>query len=103
MRYFSVLDFMRPAIEASKIMADAQVVIGLRVAGMAGFWPMEQAETDRMISEKLIAGVDAAGAAMKSALSGGSPSDVAMAAMRPLRHKTKANARRLSRKAGGVK
>lgn len=98
MRYFTVFDFIRPAIEASKIMADAQVVIGLRVAGMAGFWPMGQAETDRMVAEKMSAGLDAAGAAMRSAMAGGSLPDVALAAMRPVRSKTKSNVRRLSRK-----
>lgn len=33
MKFFTVFDFIRPAMEASKIMAEAQVVIGLRVAG----------------------------------------------------------------------
>ena len=99
MRFFTPFDFIRPALEASKIMRDAQVVIGLRVAGMAGFWPMGKAETDRMVSEKLHAGVDSVHAAMRSAIAGGNLPDVAMAAMRPVGHKTQANKRRLSRKA----
>ena len=103
MKYFTVFDLIRPAITASRIMADAQVVIGLRVAGMAGFWPMGQAETDRMVSEKLAASVEAIGAAMRSAMAGGTAADVAMAAMRPVRRKTKSNVRRLSRTALGLK
>lgn len=103
MKYFSVFDLIRPAMEASKIMADAQVVIGLRVAGMAGFWPMGRAEKHLMVAEKMSAGADAAGAVMRSAMAGGSLPDMAMAAMRPVRSKTKSNVRRLSRKVRGLK
>lgn len=103
MKFFTVFDFIRPAMEASKIMAEAQVVIGLRVAGMAGFWPMGRAENDRMVSEKMVASVDVAGAVMRSAMAGGSLPDIAIAAMRPVRGKTKSNVRRLSRKVRGLK
>jgi hypothetical protein len=102
MRFFTPFDFLRPALEASQIMAESHLVIGLRVAGMAGFWPMGQAETNRMMSEKLTASIDSAGAAMKSGMAGDSLPDLAMAAMKPYRHKTKSNARRLTRKASGV-
>ncbi len=98
MRFYTVFDFIQPAMAASKIMAEAQVVIGLRVAGMAGMWPMGQAENDRMLAEKLQAGADAATAVMRSAIAGGSLPDMALAAMRPVGRKTKANLRRLSRK-----
>ncbi len=98
MRFYTVFDFIHPAMAASKIMAEAQVVIGLRVAGMAGMWPMGQAENDRMLAEKLQAGADAATAVMRSAIAGGSLPDMALAAMRPVGRKTKANLRRLSRK-----
>jgi len=99
MRFYTVFDFVRPAMAASKIMVEAQVVIGLRVAGMAGFWPMGQGETDRMVSEKVQASKDAAQALIRSAIAGGSLPDMAMAVMRPVGHVTKANARRLRRKA----
>ena len=102
MRHFTIFDFIRPALAATKIMAEAQVVIGLRVSGMAGFWPMGQAETDRMVAEKMQAGVDAAGAVMRSAIAGGNLPDMAMAALQPVGRKTKANVRRLSRKARGL-
>lgn len=102
MRFLTPFDFIRPALEAAQIMAESHLVIGLRLAGMAGLWPMGQAETNRMVSEKLTTGMDAAGAAMKSGMAGDSLPDMAMAAMKPYRHKTKSNARRLSRKATGV-
>lgn len=102
MRLLSPFDFLRPAMEASQIMAESQMVIGLRLAGMAGFWPMGPAETNRMVSEKFAAGIDSAGAALKSGMAGDSLPDMAMAAMKPYRHKTKSNARRLTRKATGM-
>lgn len=102
MRFLTPFDFMRPVIEASRIMADSQSVIGLRLAGMAGFWPMGQAETNRMVSEKVNASIDSAGAALKSGMAGDSLPDMAMAAMKPYRHKTKSNARRLQRKVAGL-
>jgi hypothetical protein len=102
MRFFDPFNLMRPAMEATSIMAESNVVIGLRVAGMAGFWPMGQAETTRMVSEKMAAGVDSAHAMLKSGMAGGSLSDMAMAAMKPVRQKTKSNARRLTRKAAAL-
>ncbi len=102
MRFLTPFDVLRPAMEASQIMAESQLVVGLRVAGMAGFWPMGQAETKRMVSEKLTTGMESAGAAMKLGMAGDSLPDMAMAAMKPYRHKTKSNARRLTRKASGV-
>lgn len=103
MRMLTPFDFLRPAMEASRIMMESQMVIGLRLSGMAGFWPMEQAETNRMVSEKMSAGVDAAHAALRSGMAGGSLPDMAMAAMKLVRQKTRSNARRLQRKATGLK
>ena len=102
MRFLTPFDFMRPAMEASRIMAESERVIGLRLAGLAGFWPMGQAETNRMVSEKVNASLDSAGAALKSGMAGDSLPDMAMAAMKPYRHKTKSNARRLRRKVVGL-
>lgn len=102
MRLVTPFDFLAPALEASTLLAEAQMVIGLRLAGLAGLWPMGQAETQRMLSEKLSAGLESAHAALRAGMAGDSLPDVAMAAMKPLRQKTKSNARRLRRKATGV-
>jgi hypothetical protein len=99
---FDPFGLMAPLMEASQMMAEAQLVIGLRVAGMAGLWPMAEAETDRMVEEKLHAGIDAAQAMMRSGMAGESLGAVAMAGMKPLRHKTRANAKRLQRQARGL-
>lgn len=102
MRMFDPLGLMDPMIEASHILIESQTVIGLRLAGMAGFWPMGQAETQKMVDEKLQAGLDAGQAALWAGLSGASPSQIAMAALKPVRRETKSNAKRLQRKAGGA-
>jgi hypothetical protein len=94
-------DFMRPMIEASRMMVEAQQVIALRMAGMAGVWSMGPAENQRMVEEKVAAMTESAMAAMAAGLSGKSPAAVAMAAIRPVRRRTRANASRLGRKASG--
>jgi hypothetical protein len=102
MRMFDPFGLMAPMIEASHIMIEAQTVIGLRMAGMAGLWPMAETETNDMVEEKLTAGRLSAEAVMRSGMAGESLSDMAMAAMEPVRRQTRANARRLQRKAGGL-
>ncbi len=92
-------DYLRVTMKAAQIMAESQTVIGLRLAGMAGLWPMGGAENSRMVSEKMEAGAQAHTAAMKSAMAGGTLSDIAMAAMKPVGARTSANARRLAKKA----
>ena len=93
-------DIWRASVEATRIAAESQLVIGLRLAGLAGFWPMGQAETGRMLSEKLAAGLQAGEAALRAGLAGGSLPQIALAAMHPVGRKSRANARRLTRKAG---
>jgi hypothetical protein len=102
MRFFDPFGMMQPAIEAAEIMAESQIVIGLRLAGMAGFWPMAKAENARMVSEKLQASIDMGHAAVKASLSGASPAQMAMAVMAPMHRKTRSNAKRLQRKVIGL-
>jgi hypothetical protein len=102
MRFFDPFDLMSPTMVAAEILAQSQVVIGLRLAGMAGFWPMAKAENARMVSEKLQASIDMGHAAMTASLSGASPSQMAMAVMAPMQRKTRSNAKRLQRKASGA-
>lgn len=101
MKLMMPMDFMAPALEASRILAESQWVIGMRLAGMAGLWPMARSEPERMLVEKLSAGVESAHAALRTGMAGGSLSDVALAAMRPVRVQTRANAVRLQRKVAG--
>lgn len=90
-------DIWRASLEAARISAESHLVIGLRLAGLAGFWPMDPSEAVRMVSEKLAASRKAGEAALSVGLAGGSLAQVALAAMHPVGRKTRANARRLIR------
>jgi hypothetical protein len=80
------------------MLAEAQMVIGLRLLGMAGLWNTVPSETTRMIREKLAASGEGAIAASKAVLQGKSPAKVADLALKPIRRRTKSNAARLVRR-----
>ncbi|MCF8512352.1 MAG: hypothetical protein K9G43_12960 [Rhodobacteraceae bacterium] len=97
---FNPFAYWSASIAAGQIMAESQLVIALRVAGMAGILPMAEGETQRMLSEKLAAGKEAGQAALRAGWAGGSLPTIVMAAMKPVGRRTRANARRLSRNVG---
>ncbi len=97
MRFPVFGDVFRPAVEAGMMLAEAQLVISLRMAGMAGFWPMPPEETFRMVAEKVAASHASVQAAMVAGISGASVGQVASAAIAPYRKQTRANARRLTK------
>ncbi|MEM7721798.1 MAG: antifreeze protein [Pseudomonadota bacterium] len=80
------------------LMAEAQAVIAMRMMGMAGYWNVTPTEDARMITEKMVAFPQAMLACSHAALSGKSSHEVAQATLRPLRRKTRSNARRLARR-----
>ncbi|MFN4129547.1 MAG: antifreeze protein [Paracoccaceae bacterium] len=94
---FSPFDLMRLSMNTTTMMMQAQSVIAMRVMGMAGAWTVSPTENTRMVSEKMRAGMKAGAAAQKSALSGGSVTQIAEAALAPVKRATAANARRLTR------
>ena len=98
---FNPFDFMRPALEVTRMMVEAQQVIVLRMTGMAGVWSMGSEEHQRMVEEKVAAMTESARAVVVAGMAGKSPGTVAMAAIRPLRRRTRANASRLRKKATG--
>lgn len=94
---FSPFNLMRLSMNTAVMLTQAQSVIAMRMMGMAGVWSVSPGENARMISEKMRAGMKAGAAAQKSALSGGSATDIAEAALAPVKRATAANARRLTR------
>ncbi|MDD8021617.1 MAG: hypothetical protein PHX82_00710 [Paracoccaceae bacterium] len=94
--------FMNPlapwllSFEATRIGMEAQAVIALRVAGMAGLWDTSPEEMTRMVSEKPQAVVEAIQAATHAALSGHSADKVMQAGMREIGRHTSGNVKRLS-------
>ena len=90
-------DFVWPAFHAGMMLAEAQVVIALRLWGMAGGWPMGWQEHVRMVTEKAAAAGESGAAMMRAA--GKGPGAVALAGVKPVRRRTRANVKRLSRAA----
>lgn len=82
--------------QSSMMMIEAQRVIAMRVAGMTGGWNVTPAEDGRMVREKTEAAVASASAMVRTAIAGGSAGAVASAGLKPVRRRTRANARRLA-------
>lgn len=81
--------------ETALMTLEAQMVIAMRVGGMAGFWNVTKAENNLMSTEKLAAVQASAFAAAAAIMLGASPAGIALAAIKPVRRKTTANVRRL--------
>ncbi len=85
------------ASDYGRMMMEANMVIGIRMMGMAGLWAMPAAELDRMIAEKQNAFTGSAIAATLSAMTGGTPEAIARAALGPIGRKTRSNVKRLTK------
>lgn len=98
---FDPAEMMRLGLQTSMMMAEAQMVIAMRLMGMAGGWKVGPEENKRMVAEKSAAMVASSMATGRAVLAGASPQGVALAALKPIRARTRANARRLTK--GGPK
>ena len=78
---------------------EAQMVIVFRTAGMMGVLRQDLIEPQRMVLEKADAASEAIQAALRAAGRGEGVDQMMAAALRPYRRRTRANVRRLSRKA----
>lgn len=85
-------------LRASQMMAEAQMVIGYRMLGMAGLWAVAPTENTVMITEKPGALLASGIAASQAFMAGKSPDKIIDAAVRPLGVKTRSNASRLSKR-----
>ncbi len=72
--------------------------LGMMAASFAAQRPGDAAEMTRMVTEKLAAVAQGAGAATSVAMRGGDPVSVVTAAIGPARRAVRANARRLALK-----
>ncbi len=95
-------DLIRPGILMAQMMAEANLVIALRMWGMAGAWKMAPGEKQRMMTEKVSAAQASGRAMTKAAMAGATPGEVASAGLAPVRRRTRANAERLTREATKV-
>lgn len=92
---------MKLSIQSGLILVEAQMVIGMRLLGMMGLWRVTASEPHRMVSEKVVAASESLAAAGRATLRGQAPAAVAAAAMKPIRRRTSANAKRLARRGPG--
>lgn len=92
------LHYWANALQFGYLMAESHAVITMRMMGMAGVWSVTPAEDGRMISEKVYAMTKAATDATKVAITGGTADQIAAAAIKPIRRKTRANAKRLGKR-----
>ncbi|MGP3697395.1 antifreeze protein [Rhodobacter sp. NSM] len=81
------------------MVSEAQTVMALRTLGMMGVLTPHPLENQRMVTEKGLAFAQAAQAATSAAMQGKRPDEVAAAALKPIRRRTRANAARLTRAA----
>ncbi|MEL6641890.1 MAG: antifreeze protein [Pseudomonadota bacterium] len=86
------------AMQLGYLVAEAQAVIAMRLLGMAGIWSVTSSEDGRMISEKIYAMTKASTDATMAAMNGGTANEITAAAIKPIRRKTRANARRLGKR-----
>lgn len=100
---FNPFSYWHVAVTGSHILAESQAVIAMRTMGMAGMWNVTPAENARMVSEKTDAMREAGMAAAGAMMRGHSPVQVAMAALKPVKKRTGANARRLAKRGPGAR
>ncbi len=99
---FNPAEAIRLAVQTTMMMAEAQQVIAMRMMGMAGGWRVTPAENARMVREKSQAAMASGIAAHRAMAAGASPHGIALAALKPVRSKTRANAARLAKRGPGA-
>ena len=92
------LALARSGADLAMLAWEAQLVMTMRLMGMAGLWSVVPTENGRMMSEKGPAFLEAAQSATQAAMTGCRPDQVVVAWARPLRKRTRANAHRLSKR-----
>ena len=89
------------SMKTGMMLMEAQMVIGMRMMGMAGLWRVHPTENARMSSEKVSAVSQSAIAASQAIMTGKSPSFIAEAALKPIARRTKSNVKRLAARGPG--
>ena len=95
-------ELIRLSMQSGMMLAEANMVIAMRIWGMAGMWKTHPGETDRMVQEKSAAAMASGAAMAKAMVAGKSAAAVALAGLKPVRAKTRSNAARLSKRGPGT-
>jgi len=93
---------MQITVDTGTMLAEAQMVVAMRLFGMAGLWNVEPEENLRMVQEKVEAVTESATSTLQAMLSGKGSAAVAMAALDPVRNRTRANMQRLTDSGPGL-
>lgn len=96
--YFTPSQATRLTMQTSFMLAEANMVIAMRMWGMAGMWNISPVEIPQMLQEKAEAGMQSAAAASTAMMKGSSAAAVAMAALKPVRRRTRDNVKRLTKR-----
>lgn len=89
------------SMKTGMMLMEAQMVIGMRMMGMAGLWRVLPSENARMSSEKVSAVSASAVATSKAIMTGKSPALIADAALKPIARRTRSNVKRLAARGPG--
>ncbi|WP_339108169.1 antibiotic ABC transporter [Thioclava sp. GXIMD4216] len=95
--FFDPLASASLPIETAWLSWEAQAVIAMRLAGMAGLWHAAPDEMTRMVTEKIDAGFEATEAATRTVFSGGTMDQAMRAVVREFSRHTADNVQRLSK------
>lgn len=99
--FFTPGQMITLSLKTGFMLAEAQMVIAMRMMGLMGMWRVLPSENARMSSEKLAAFGQSTVAASTAVLTGKSPAKVAEAALKPVARATKSNVKRLARRGPG--
>lgn len=94
-------EMMSLSLKTGFMLAEAQMVIGMRMMGMMGLWRVTPSENARMSSEKVSAVAQSAVAASTAMLTGKPPALIAEAALKPIARRTRQNVKRLTARGPG--
>ncbi len=97
MMFFSPAEMLRLSIRTGLMLTEAQMIIAMRMMGMAGLWSVRPGENRRMMTEKLVAAQQSGMAASSAMMAGKSATEVAEAALASVARQTRANVTRLAR------
>lgn len=89
-------------MELATMLAEAQMVVTLRVLGQFGLWAVTPGENERMVKEKPEAFMKSANAAIAAVHAGKRPDQVLSAAVTPLGRTTRSNMHRLAKRGPGL-
>ena len=86
------------SIKTGMMLGQANMVIAMRMMGMAGAWNVTAAENKCMVDEKTAAAVESGAAMTRAVLLGKDTVAVAHAGLTPIARRTGANAKRLAKR-----